>query len=338
MSGGVEMRTRNTVIAALSGLLVAAAGAEEKLFEAPVHAGYRVDICRVWGNDCGQSAADEFCRLQGFERADMSMIDHDIGAATPTRTLGDGKICDQDFCDAFGAINCVRAATASPPPAPVFVDPPWTPKDVNKPNIDVQAQYALFRMLKRPAPAWRREASNILSAVQAGAIKGIYQEDQQVPALRAQQVGKWWKQIMPSDAGATCMKEPVGQPPIIVVRKGTAANKEEYDAWLSLAWTECGIETSWPLHAYDPSAPGDPPGTGTVQHCQGAAGMAAALQLCQDRHQKSVARCKQSWLQAASGNQVLAAQLEIAGGRPGCEERLAAKFATCQQDAHAMCR
>jgi hypothetical protein len=334
----------HTVVAALTGLLAATVGAEEKMFDAPTHAGYRVDICRVWGNDCGQPAADEFCRLQGFERADMSMVDHDIGAVTPTRTTGDGKICDQSFCDGFGAISCVRQqpASESSPGSPasgwVFADPPWTPKDVIRPDIDVQVQYALFRMLKRPAPAWRRQASILLSAVHSGTIKGIYQEDQQVPALRAQQVGKWWKQIIPSYAGATCMKEPAGQAPIIVVRKGTPASKEEYDAWLTIAWDDCGIEANWPLHAYDPAAPGDPPATGTMQRCQGAEGMTAALQLCQDLHRKSVARCKQFWLQSAAGDQALADQLEVAGGRPGCEERQAAKFATCQQDAHAMCQ
>jgi hypothetical protein len=220
----------------------------------------------------------------------------------------------------------------------VFVDPPWTPKDVIRPNIDVQAQYALFRMLKRPYPAWRRYASILLSAVQAGAIKGIYQEDQQVPALRAQQIGKWWKQIIPSDAGATCMKEPAGPPPIIVVRRGTPANQEEYDTSLTLAWDECGIEASWPLHAYDASAPGDPPATGTMQHCKGAQGMAAALQLCQDLHQKMVARCKRTWLMNADGDQARADLLEVAGGLPGCVEKLAPKLATCQQDAHAMCQ
>ena len=53
------------------------------------------------------------------------------------------------------------------------------------PNIDVLAQYALFRMFKSAAPEHRRAASNMLSAVKARALKGIYQEDQQVPALRA---------------------------------------------------------------------------------------------------------------------------------------------------------
>lgn len=348
------MRSLPVHVLALAALLVTTARAETQTFETPELAGYRVDICRVWGNECGQPAGDEFCRRQGFERADMSTVEHDIGAVTPTRTLGDGKVCDQNFCDGFRAITCVRPgagarsstnppAAGQPPPgwsAPVlvFVDPPWTPKDVIRANIDVQAQYALFRMLKRPAPAWRSAASTLLSAVHAGAIKGIYQEDQQVPALRAQQVGKWWKQIIPGYAGATCMKEPAGQPPVIVVRKGTPASHEEYDAWLTLAWEECGIAGSWPLHSYDPSAPGDPPETGTMRQCKGAEGMAEALQLCQDLHRRSVARCKKRYLLQASGNQSLADQFEGAGGLPGCEDSLAAKHAACQQDARAMCQ
>ncbi|MBM5811304.1 MAG: hypothetical protein FJ191_04970 [Gammaproteobacteria bacterium] len=307
------MRIGQVGAVALGGLLVAAAVAEEKMFEPPMHAGYRVDICRVWGSECGQPAADEFCRLQGFERADFFMVDNDIGAATPTRILADGKVCDQGFCDGFGAIHCVRAdaapqgsttpatqpgrtgrlkmpgwssgpatspneqpppppPAASPPAAPSPAEqptgPPWTPKDVMDSRIDVQGQYALFRLLKGD-PVQRIDASNLLSAVKAGALKGIYQEDQQVPAMRAVELGKWWGQLLPKEVDGVCLTEPAGKPPIIAMRRGTPPDKARYDAALVTAWRQCGIAPIWPLRPYDPSAtPGDPPGT-SVFKCSG---------------------------------------------------------------------
>ena len=73
-----------------AGWLSAPAAAEEQVFLQPVHDArqeYRVDVCRVWGYECGQPAADEFCRRQGFESAAEFKIAEDIGAMTPTMTL-----------------------------------------------------------------------------------------------------------------------------------------------------------------------------------------------------------------------------------------------------------
>jgi hypothetical protein len=414
--------------AALLALASAPALAELQVFPLPEHEGYRVDLCRVWGSECGQAAADEFCRRNGFTSAEGFTIDQDIGGATPTRTIVDGGICNQEFCDGFESITCARpgsgamSGTTSPgqpqpgrlkmpgmhgsppsqppqpelpppqsstgqtvdpssgdephyppgvlpdepppadpgkpqssnPPPPaqppasppasaiVFVDPPWTAKDVMNPNIDVQAQYALFRMFKSAAPEHRLAASNMLSAVRARALKGIYQEDQQVPALRAQKLGMWWGELLPKDFGARCIREPAGDPPLIVLRRGAPADKANYDLELAVAWHLCEFEGNWqgkwPLHRYDPSAPGDPPATGTMQHCKGAEGMAEALQVCQDLHHATVARCRKRYLLQAGGDPVTAEQLEVQGGRPTCEDRLGAKYATCQQDARAMCQ
>ena len=72
-----------------AGWLSAPAAAEEQVFLQPVHDArqeYRVDVCRVWGYECGQPAADEFCRRQGFESAAEFKIAEDIGAMTPTMT------------------------------------------------------------------------------------------------------------------------------------------------------------------------------------------------------------------------------------------------------------
>jgi hypothetical protein len=283
------MRRMIVVALVFAGGLGNPAGAEEKAFPQPLHdvrEAYRVDVCRVWGSDCGQPAADEYCRRQGFERAAGFTIAEDIGASTPTMTLEDGKACDQGYCDGFEVIVCTRPGPgplgndpphlpgvlpgepppAQPPPQPPAgpqpAAPPWTAQDVMDSRIDVQAQYALFRLLKGD-PAQRIEASHILSAVKAGVLKGIYQEDQQVPAMRAAQLGQWWGQILPEGADGACMTEPSGEPQIIAMRRGSPPDKARYDEALIAAWRQCGIAPEWPVRPYDPAAgPGTPAAAG----------------------------------------------------------------------------
>ena len=289
-----------TKIVRASAILLALAGApasaELQVFPRPEYAGHRIDLCRVWGSECGQPAADEFCRRQGFTSAEGFIIDHDIGSATPTRTLVDGGICNQQFCDGFESVTCTRpgpgpmSSSTSPgqpqpgrlklpgmresppsqptqqelppspaeppaPAAPVYSEPPWTPKDVIRSNIDVQAQYALFRLLKGDARQ-RIEASHILSAIRASALQGIYQEDQQAPALRAQALGQWWGQILPKGGDGVCMTQPAAKAPLIAMRRGTPADRASYDQALLAAWQQCGIKHDYPLRRYDPTAGG----------------------------------------------------------------------------------
>lgn len=359
------MRIFRMGVMAFAGLLAMAVNAEEQMFEPPEHQGHRVDICRVWGNECGQPAADEFCRLKGFERADFFSIDHDIGATTPTRTLVDGKICDQGFCDGFGAINCTRSGAVpqssttpaapqprpgrlklpglsgpptapqqqqptQPPPQPT--GPPWTPKDVTDSRIDVQGQYALFRMLKGD-PAQRIDASNILSAIKAGALKGIYQEDQQVPAMRATELGQWWGQILPKGVDGVCMTEPAGKPPIIAMRRGPPPDKTAYDAALITAWRQCGIAPIWPVRPYDPSAtPGDPPGTGGQFQCNGPDDEIRLRKLCDARHTYDMQACD---IAAATGAVKLYG-VEIYSYEE-CADRLIELRDSCQEAVSKMC-
>jgi hypothetical protein len=75
-------------------------------FDKPTYKGYRLDICRVWGAECGKEAADAFCRTKGYNRADSWEIDHDIGHISPTIIISSGQICNQNFCDGFKFIKC----------------------------------------------------------------------------------------------------------------------------------------------------------------------------------------------------------------------------------------
>jgi len=75
-------------------------------FYNPMVNGYRVDICYNWGRNCGQIAANQFCQIQGYQRAIGFEQDADIGARTPTLVVGDNKLCSQNFCDGFKHIDC----------------------------------------------------------------------------------------------------------------------------------------------------------------------------------------------------------------------------------------
>ncbi len=74
------------------------------IFQNPTHQGYRIDRCLTWGQDCDKPAADRFCRDKGFTGASSWQWEH----VKPTLVLGDGKVCDADFCGAFSRIECIR--------------------------------------------------------------------------------------------------------------------------------------------------------------------------------------------------------------------------------------
>lgn len=73
-----------------------------------VEPSFAVDWCLHWGADCGRAAADNYCRLRGYRRAESFQQAPDIGATTPTLVLGDTRVCAEEFCDGFAFINCVR--------------------------------------------------------------------------------------------------------------------------------------------------------------------------------------------------------------------------------------
>jgi hypothetical protein len=86
--------------AAVSGHVV------EHISVVPKHNGYRVDVCKVWGMECGQPAADAWCRLKGKQRARSYAIQENIGATHPTVVIGTGQLCRDAYCDAFSRIAC----------------------------------------------------------------------------------------------------------------------------------------------------------------------------------------------------------------------------------------
>ena len=55
---------------------------------------------------CGAPAAEKYCESKGWSKARRYVVAHNIGASTPTRLIGTGAVCDQNFCDGFEFIRC----------------------------------------------------------------------------------------------------------------------------------------------------------------------------------------------------------------------------------------
>jgi hypothetical protein len=82
-------------------------GQAQQTFARPTINGIRVDWCRVWGAECGQPAADEFCRRNGFHRATGFSMLEDV---PPTVVITSGQRCDAPQCDALNNVTCIREA------------------------------------------------------------------------------------------------------------------------------------------------------------------------------------------------------------------------------------
>jgi hypothetical protein len=73
-------------------------------FQNPTARGYRIDRCLHWGRDCDKPAADRFCRDNGYVGAESWRVVQ----ARPTLILGDGTICNADYCGGFAWIKCIQ--------------------------------------------------------------------------------------------------------------------------------------------------------------------------------------------------------------------------------------
>lgn len=77
-------------------------------FRYPVQDIYRLNFCLHWKSDCGEPAAQAWCRAKGFARASAWKIDQNIGSLFPTIVMGDQRICAQFVCDGFLEITCSK--------------------------------------------------------------------------------------------------------------------------------------------------------------------------------------------------------------------------------------
>jgi len=101
-------------------LTIATASAGTTNYHNPQWQGNRLDLCLNWGKDCGKPAANAFCKAKGFDKSTGHIADPNIGAATPTRLIGTGALCDQGYCDGFKTITCYKVVNIA-----YFVKPQW---------------------------------------------------------------------------------------------------------------------------------------------------------------------------------------------------------------------
>jgi hypothetical protein len=86
----------------------ALAGLASQTFAYPVHQVYRLAFCLTSKGDCGEPAAQAWCKTQGFGTASAWKIDENIGSLFPTVMLGENRICAQFVCDGFQEITCAN--------------------------------------------------------------------------------------------------------------------------------------------------------------------------------------------------------------------------------------
>jgi hypothetical protein len=66
---------------------------------------FGIDVCLNWGRNCGQPAADRYCRFVGYSRATQFSFRND---SPPTWVMGDNQTCAAAACDRFQQITCTR--------------------------------------------------------------------------------------------------------------------------------------------------------------------------------------------------------------------------------------
>lgn len=76
---------------------------DEITYHKPKAGGRRLDWCLTWATDCGQKAANYFCKSKGQNTAIDFKIAEDIGK---TRILKTGQKCTEPACDGFKYITC----------------------------------------------------------------------------------------------------------------------------------------------------------------------------------------------------------------------------------------
>ncbi len=118
----------------------------------------------------------------------------------------------------------------------------WTYGDLIHSEIDHHAQSAIIRMFHSDDKAVAEDASEILCAVKAGVLKGVYISNQEVPAKRAQKAQSGWWLIIPQGEQSTCYEVPSDKAPLIAFRNQIKDNKDFVASALRTAWDSCDIQ------------------------------------------------------------------------------------------------
>jgi hypothetical protein len=92
-------------------LAVSFAQAAVRNFFDPEFDGKRLDSCLTETQGCGKSAADAFCKTQGFDFAVLFQRE----PVADTNRLANGGTCTGPTCKSFKQIKCATLNSTSPP-------------------------------------------------------------------------------------------------------------------------------------------------------------------------------------------------------------------------------
>ncbi len=121
-----------------------------------------LDWCRIWANDCGQGAADVFCRQEGHQAA-ARFVRYD--GAKKTWVIDDKKECNAP-CASFKSIVCTKVAAANAggggaeyataiTPATIYAAPGGAAfKDANGNDVGIPVGSKFLVLEKRANPVW----------------------------------------------------------------------------------------------------------------------------------------------------------------------------------------
>jgi hypothetical protein len=88
----------------------------------------------------------------------------------------------------------------------------------------------------------RRDASGMVKSTESGALAGIFQRNKGPVAARGQRMTPprgWWE-LIPQGQLGMCLKDPAGEPPMIIYRNQEMA-PSVLDDMLRKAWRQCGL-------------------------------------------------------------------------------------------------
>ena len=82
---------------------------------------YRIDWCLNGGTQCGQPAADNYCKRHLWTGARDFAADPNIGSSQPTIISASNEVCNQSFCTGFKYITCYGRIKYNR----IFTPPAW---------------------------------------------------------------------------------------------------------------------------------------------------------------------------------------------------------------------
>ena len=78
---------------------------ERPTYDGPKGGNARLDQCFTLGKNCGDTAANKYCEMRGYQKAKAFTIEK----VSPTQTMH-GEKCSGSVCVAFKSITCTTTA------------------------------------------------------------------------------------------------------------------------------------------------------------------------------------------------------------------------------------